>query len=52
MRCCGSGHNHNNQRVKDWSSEEQTDQHKVSKTPLLAILGILIVGLIIYRVLF
>lgn len=56
MGCCGGGHNHNNQRAKDWSSEEvtshNTDQHNESITPLLVILGILIFGFIIYRVLF
>lgn len=56
MGCCGGGHNHNNQRVKDWSSEgdasQNTYQYNESITPLLVIFGVLIVGFIVYRVLF
>lgn len=51
MGCCGGGHNHNDQRSKDWSTQEQDTQYKGNINPLLIILGILVIGLVFYKVL-
>ena len=52
MGCCGGGHNHNDQRVKDWSTDRKVDQSKVNISPIIILLGILAIGLVVYKFIF
>lgn len=49
MGCCGGGHNHNDKRVKDLSTDRQVDQSKGNISPILILLGILAIGLVVYK---
>lgn len=49
MGCCGGGHNHNDQRVKDLGADGQVDQSKGNISPILILLGILAIGLVVYK---
>jgi hypothetical protein len=49
MGCCGGGHNQNEKRVKDWNNEGQVDQPNGNISPLLILIGILAIGLVVYK---
>ena len=46
MGCCGGG---NNKRVKDWDAAEQSDQSKGNSNFLLVVIGVIAIGLTIYK---
>lgn len=46
MGCCGGGNN--NRKVKDWGTENQENQSKGNVNPLLILLGIIIIGFLVY----
>lgn len=48
MGCCGGGNNYDN-RVKNWGTETKEEQTRSNINPVLIILGIVVIGLIVYK---
>lgn len=46
MGCCGGG---NNKRVKDWDTAGQADQSKGNVNFMLVAIGVIAIGLVIYK---
>lgn len=49
MRCCGGGNHQNNRKMKDWGQENHQDNFGAKISPMLIIVGLLILGFIIYK---
>ena len=48
MGCCGGGNDQNNKKIKDWGTEKQENQSSGNVNPLLILLGIIIIGILVY----
>ncbi|MBU5313502.1 hypothetical protein KQI38_15880 [Tissierella carlieri] len=49
MGCCGGGNHQNNRKVKEWGNEDCQNNSSVRSNPILIIVGLLLLGLAIYK---
>lgn len=48
MGCCGGGHTPDD-KVKNWGTETKEEQARSNINPMLIILGIVSIGLVVYK---
>ena len=49
MGCCGGGFQPNNRKTKEWGSENNQDNSSTKSSPMLMAVGLLLLGLVVYK---
>ncbi len=49
MGCCGGGNQQNNRKMREWGNEDYQDSSRAKSNPILIIVGLLLLGLAIYK---